>query len=188
MSEPTHPARDLPLDKIEMLNEPLMTEEGFINEACLNELEAAIKNMPESHKRLANNPEWSRPCLTTEPRMLAALAQSAVRAYCQPPPGLETVLHYLKACLRRTTFTDDVDYGGLRMVNLSLCEINRLLWDALGGLKQFEDWNTEEVMGKEWLDLSALLHQTCITIRNERRHEHAFDLDFIRHYGKAGGA
>ena len=35
-------------DKIDWIEESLLTEEGFLNEACINELNKTIINMPKS--------------------------------------------------------------------------------------------------------------------------------------------
>lgn len=58
--------------------------------------------------------------------------------------------------------------------------INKTLWDILGDLTLFQEWNTEEVMGENWLDLSAILHNVCLDVRSEWRNEKRFDEEFRR--------
>jgi len=176
-----HPAKGL--DKIEMLNEPLLTDEGYLNEACINELEQAIRNTPETWERLAGEPEWNTPRVVTDVDIIGRLAGCAVRAFNGAPPNLSEVIDFAHACLLRGPFAESSDYGGFRMARLSLCDINRLLWEYLGDLKSFNDWNKVEVVGERWISLSALLHQVCIEIRNERRHNLAFDIQFERKHG-----
>ena len=49
-----------PLDDIEMItDEPLMTEEGFLNPACMNAMEAAFRNSPKTYDRLSRDREWN---------------------------------------------------------------------------------------------------------------------------------
>ena len=181
MSDEEHPAKEI--EGIEMLSEPLVTEEGFLNEACISQLEAAIRNMPESWERLAHEPEWNTPAIIADVEIIGYLAGNAVRAFQGVPPKLEEVVGYAHACLLKGPFVESPDYGGFRMVKLSLCDINRLLWEYLGGLTSFDNWNKEEIVGSRWIDLSALLHQVCISVRNERRHSRAFDIKFERAHG-----
>lgn len=163
------------VEGIEMLSQPLLTEEGFVNAAAIQELEAALRSIPESWERLAREPEWSIPAWTTDCEIIGALAGCAVRAFRGYPPRLDEVIGYTHACLLRGPFADGLDGGGFRMAKLSLCDINRLLWSFLGGLTAFDDWNDEKTVGDRWIDLSALLHQVCIEIRNDRRHHHAVE-------------
>jgi len=160
-------------DKIHMISQPLTTEEGFINPACMNELAAAIESMPESWERLANEPEWSEEVFTSIGDILGSLAFTAVKHHNGCPPQLEKIINYVKACLIREGFPQVEP--GYHFENISLCGINKKLWDILAEVDEFQDWNKEEVMGKNWLDLSALLHQVCILIRTERRESKLFD-------------
>jgi hypothetical protein len=166
------------IDGIEMLSQPLLTEEGFLNEACLNELAAAIRNMPETYERLANDKEWAIQYGTTLTEVMSAFGSACIQLACGTvPPGFENVFGYLRSCLVSSTFKEchsqDIDF---RYAELSLCEINKLLWDILGELEAFKAWNTTDCLGDKWVDLSALLHLVCIIIRNERRHCVAFDI------------
>lgn len=180
--EVPHPAEDLDPAKIDMLLQPFTTQEGYLNEACLQELEAKLKGIPESHERLMGNPEWSTPWVVTDTEIVGQLAHWAVRQFEGPPPDLAEVLGYLQACLRRGPFTEETA-PGFRCERLSLCEVNKILWEILGGLRQFDNWNREEVVGERWIDLSALLHNVCVGIRDERRHELAFERRFeARHW------
>jgi len=171
-----HPADKLPIDKIEMLSEPLFDEHGDINPFCIGELSEAIENMPETHERLKDNKEWSLSCWTTDIEILGSLSLCAVRCFGGCPPNLFDVIEYVKACLRKSVFTGSFDDDRFRMTKLSLCEINKFLWDCLGDFQQFTDWNNQKY--KHWIDLSACLHNVCVAIRNHRRHDFAFDYKF----------
>ena len=63
---------------IEMLSQPLLTEEGFVNEACLNELNKAIKNSPKSYDRLDDNSEWMDKRWTFKDHITSGLAKYAI--------------------------------------------------------------------------------------------------------------
>lgn len=162
---------------MEFLKQPLVTEDGFINEACLNELEAAIKNMPETYDRLADDPEWSIKRCTSFREITSALAYYATSQFSEDAaspafaPGLESVLSFLTACIRPKF--DENGYA-----ELSLCDINKMCWDVLKDLQQFQDWNKREKLGDYWLDLSALLHNVCLMIRLHRRDYDRFDEKF----------
>lgn len=179
-----------------ILEQPLLTEDGFINPACMNELESAIKNMPNTYERLAGDLEWSTPRWVFWRHIVGALAMWAVRQIpCETsnwetmknepldapvyPPGLEKIIGYVGTCIK-----PKFDSHG--MAELSLCQINKMLHDILmdQGISIFDGWNTPEVMGKGWLDLHALLHNVCLTIRDERRAHDKFDAEFEAKYGE----
>lgn len=172
-----------------MLTNPLMTEEGFVNPACINELESAINNLPKTHERLKDEEEWNVPQWTCWREILGYFSHCAIRNITDEystidetvfvedspyfPPNLEKVLGYLGACLRPKF--DKYGYA-----NLSLCDISKMLYDILyeQNISMFDQWNTEESMGKSWLDLDALLHGVCICIRDERRSFNEFNKKF----------
>ncbi len=167
----------------EMLSQPLTTEDGFINPACMNEFEAVIKGMPPDYERLKDKPEWSTPIFLNLKQITGALAHWAVRQgdYYPYPPGLEHVIGYLDACLRPIFLakTDlDLKYKVEGYGRFSLCEINKMLWDILEDTKEFDDWNTKECLGKDWLDLHALLLNVCNSIRFEEQRNREFDRKF----------
>lgn len=183
-----HPCDNIPDEQIEMLNAPLLTDDGFINPVCMAELSAAIKNMPPTYERLANRPEWNRPYCTPAWEFVANFALWAVmQNRTLPPPGLDNVLRYLRACLRETYLKpfNPEDANPMYCADLSLCDVNRILWEILGDNKQFNEWNDKDAEGMDgwFIDLHALLHNVCISIRNERRHHYAFDRKFEREHG-----
>ena len=149
-----------------MLSQPLTTEEGFINEACINELNAAILNMPPDWERLADRPEWNKKIYIYWRNITGYLAQWAVRQFTEHdstpfPPGLEKVIGYLSACIRPK-------FDKLGWAHLSLCDINKMLHDILMEDKTFLSWNDEKIISN-WLDLHALIRNVCISIRDEKQ-------------------
>lgn len=196
---------DSPLDDIPMLPEPMFTEEGFENPNFMPALTAAINNMPESYERLANEPEWNTPRWTNYRDVVGALAQWAIRNIPDDdrdddlnvimldsppfPPDLEKVLGYVSACLKPQFMKLNTCDPLVGCAKVSLCDINHMLHEILTieEFAPFMAWNTEEAMGKGWLDLSALLHNTCLTIRDERRANDLFDKKFEEKYGRLPG-
>lgn len=176
--------KDDPLDKIEILSQPLLTSEGSLNPACLNELKATLAETPKTYHRLRDEPEWSYKSWTFTNNIVGAFSMWACRQspYCVPD-GLENVCKYLHAALKTA-----VPWDAHGMAQLSLCDINRLLREILyeQGVAEFDAWNrckagdTPDISfssafdgtrnpDREFIDLDALLHNVCITIRDERR-------------------
>lgn len=172
--------------QMQMISQPLLTEEGFVNEACINELNAAIKNMPETWERLANDPEWSKKEVVSLSELMGALGKWMIRQYSGVVPvGFNSVIGYANAVLKKSVFKDVLDPAhDYRSVYLSLCDINKLLWDTLGDLQAFKDLNDKDVVGEHWLDLGALLHNVCIDIRQSRRENADFDRRFKEEHEK----
>ena len=157
---------------MDMIPEPLLTEEGFV---CINALEAAIRNIPPTYKRLANDPEWNTKRWLFIHKITGALADYAIQQSPYDwPDGLKKVICYLRACLR-LKFDD--------LVELSLCEINKLLHDILGEMPEVIAWNTSRKtvsldQNTDFIDIDALFHNVCLSIRQERRANDAFDKKF----------
>jgi len=187
-----------PLKDIEMLTQPLLTEEGFINEACMNELNTFVTNMPKSHNRLSDDPEWSVKRWIFKKDITRGLAKYAVAQSPYPcPDNLTEVIRYLDACLEK-----EVDWEVCEMAELSLCDINKLLYDILyeQGFTFFDDWNKSKKGNVEiqftsrydgpgdpdydFIDLDALLHNVCLDIRMERRAFDKFNEEFEKEYGE----
>ena len=184
-----HPCEGLPEQDLEMLNEPLTTEEGFLNPVCLAELEAKIKGVPEAHERLRGKPEWSveYPMLLDE--IVGALASWAIRQSGGIPPDLGGVCAYLRECLKREEGILNVSDIPM-FTRLSLCDLNKKLWEILEGHAPFEVWNNPGAMQKagcDFVDISALLRNVCISIRDRRRHDYAFDRKFEREHEERHG-
>jgi len=182
-----------------IINEPLMTPEGYLNPACMNELESAIQTLPKTHERLSNDSEWNTKIWVMKKDITSYLAKWAISqspyAY---PEGLETVIKYLDACLDRSA---SIEHGS-KMMNLSLCEINKLLHDILyeQGVEAFDNWNkckvgdtpdikysslydVEKNPDRDFIDLDALLHNVCLSIRDEKRKNDAFNKKFKEEHG-----
>ena len=187
------------------LNEPLTTKEGFLNPACMNELEATLTNMPKTHERLKNDTEWTKKNWLFIHDITGYLAMWAIRqspyAY---PEGLDKVIKYLDACLNTEIkkMKDDNKIILDKMFKLSLCEINKMLYDILyeQGMKAFDNWNkckkgntpdisftsrydNQKNPDYDFIDLDALLHNVCISIRDERRKNDDFDRRYKEEYG-----
>ncbi len=191
-----------PFDDIPMLPEPMLTEDGFENPNFGPALAAAINNMPETYERLANDPEWNTPRWTFYREVVGALAQWAIRNISDDgrddeqnvimldspafPPEFEKVLGYVSACLKSQFMKLNTCDPLVGCAKVSLCDINRMLHEILTieEFAPFVAWNTEEAMGKAWLDLSALLHNVCLTIRQDRRANDAFDKEFEESWAK----
>jgi len=170
-----------PLDGIPMLKQPLVTEDGFLNEACMNELEGAFAAMPPDHIRLAGDSEWNTKRITNWREITGGLAHWAVRQIPETddtpfPPGLEKMLGLLTAIIRPK-------FDKMAWAELSLCDISKMLHDALWDEPIFQSWNDEKVL-PGWLDLDALLRNVCLVIRQDRRASDKFNADFEAEYGE----
>jgi hypothetical protein len=186
-------------DKIEFISQPLLTSEGFVNEACLNELGKAINNMPPIYERCVDDKEWSTKRWTFVSNITGSFAKYAVRQSpygC--PSGIENVVCYLDACLKK-----QVPWNGCGMAELSLCDIGKLLYDILyeKGVSIFDFWNVAKNGNKndilfvdrysrtdpdnDFIDLDALLRNVCLDIRMERRQNDQFDKEFNEKYNKS---
>ena len=180
------------LENVEMLSQPLLTEEGFVNEACMNELNTFISKMPKSYDRLNRNDEWTIKKWTFKKDITRGLAKYAIsQSPYVCPDNLEGVIKYLDACLEK-----EVEWEESGMAELSLCDINKLLHNILyeQGFSFFDEWNKAkkgnvevqfcsryskvEDPDYEFIDLDALLHNVCLDIRMERRASDKFDEEF----------
>jgi len=183
---------------IEMLSQPLLTDDGFLNEACINELNGFIKSIPRRYERLEGDEEWSVKRWTFKDNITGALAKWAIRqSPYSCPDNLEEVINYLDACLEK-----EVDWRLSGMAELSLCDINKLLYDILyeQGITYFNNWNkskkgnvevqlvsrysSKEDPDYDFIDLDALLGNVCLDIRTERRADDKFDKEFEEKYGE----
>lgn len=156
---------------IEFLSQPFLTEDGFVNPACMAELEAAIEAMPPTYERLSGDPEWTTPGWVFLREIAGHLACWAVRQGARPAPNIEKAVDYLIRSLRGR-------FDGNEMAELSLCDVNRMLHEVMFDLPEFAAWNTVECLGADWLDLHALLHNVSLSIRQERRANADFDRRF----------
>lgn len=181
-----------PLDNGEMISQPLLTEDGFLNPACMNELADTIRNIPKTHDRLRGDPEWD----SKEDKWIFkkdivghfAMMSCKLSPY-GVPDGLENVCKYLNVALNSCGTWNEFE-----MQEASLCEINKWLHEILyeQGVEEFDKWNECKVGStpdiqfvssmdgktdpdRDFISLDALLHQTCVSIRDERRKNKAFD-------------
>ena len=190
-------------EEIEILSQPFLTDEGFVNPACMNELENHINNMPKTYERFSDDSEWTEKRWIFEEEIVGALANWAIRQ--SPyiiPDDLETVLKYTHHCLlielSKLPQEDKMSDGYRLMVKISLCDINKLLWDILDDFRPFLKWNesknktnsiqfssryyTEENPDNDFIDLDALLHNVCVSIRDETRAFDKFNKEFEKEW------
>lgn len=196
------------LKDIHMIEQPLLTEEGFINQAAINELEMAIKNMPPPHKRNSDDSEWTKKRWTFLHEITAGLAHWAIRQSPYAcPDDLEAVVKFLEACLRREflKLNHRKDATGI-MAEVSLCMISEWLHSILMSLPQVTAWNTakdgdtreirytsregSDATGpdNDFIDIGALFNNVCIGIRDERRKNDEFDRKFEEEQEKRNAA
>ena len=127
--------------------------------------------MPSTYERLKDDPEWNTKGWVFCRHIVGYFTMWAIRNLTgeKPfPPGLENMTGYLYVCIRPK-------FDNLGMAELSLCDINKMLHDTLMEEPIFKSWNDEKVL-KEWLDLDALLHNVCLSIRDERRIKDEFGI------------
>ena len=202
MTCPVFQTTELMPDEMHMLSQPLMTEEGFVNPACINELEAELTGLGKTHDRLKGDPEWDRKKdrWTFKHQIVGCFAMWACRqSPYGVPDGLESVCKYLNACL------NSYGFDKAEMLELSLCDISRMLHEVLyeQGIKEFDAWNQSRIAGpsiqfscrysakdpdRDFIDLDALLHNVCISIRDERRRNDEFDRKFDADHPQFAGA
>jgi hypothetical protein len=181
---------------MDTINEPLMTPDGFLNPVAMSELEDAINSTPPTHERLNNDPEWTEKHWVFVKDITSYLAKWAISQSPYPyPENLDKVIKYLHACLIRQANKEE-------MMELSLCEINKLLYDILyeQGVEDFDNWNkskndTGEKIhfvsmhdGKsnpdnDFIDLDALLKNVCLSLRGDFRRNAEFDKKFEAEHG-----
>jgi len=183
----------------EVIPEPLLTEEGFVNQACLNALDAAIEKMPPTYERLAGDAEWAKPRGVFRGWITGALAKWAIRqSPYHMPEHLMEVVGYLDACLRRGVTWNSDDWA-----ELSLCQVNKLLHDILmdKGVTYFDAWNVPKKgthktkftsahddpqdPDYDFIDLHALLRNVCLDIRDERRRSDEFNAQFEKEWAES---
>jgi hypothetical protein len=182
-----------------MISQPFLTEEGFVNEACMNEFNKAIINMPKTYERLNNDIEWNVKRWTFKDDITGSFAKSAIKlSPYSCPNNLEKVIKYLDACLEK-----EIDWGEYGLVELSLCDINKLLYDILyeQNISICDEWNepkknwrktefsclgeaSKEDPDFDYISLDALFHNVCLDIRRERRADDKSDKEFKEEYGK----
>jgi hypothetical protein len=185
-----------------MIKEPFLTEDGFVNEACLNELEGVLKNISPVYERCFGDEEWNKKVFTNKKEITGSFAYWAVELSPYPhPEGLEGVVGYLDACLDKSVHWE-INHGGFHQwAYLSLNDISKLLYDILyeQGFELFNNWNISKNNKKnntkqktvfssafskpldpdcEFIDLDALLTNTTVSIRDERRIFDRFNEEF----------
>jgi hypothetical protein len=153
---------------VEIIQEPLLTDDGLVNPVAIAKIEAFCENMPDTHERMAGNAEWEAKRWIAWREVVGGLAYWGVRQIepgCDTPypPHFEKVIGFFAACSRPR-----FDNNGL--AHLSLREVAKMLYDILTPEPMFQAWNDSEQLAG-WLDLDALIRNVCTTIRDERRNE-----------------
>jgi len=180
---------------MDIINESLITSEGFLNPIAVKELESAIRNMPKTYSRFNNDPEWNIKRWVFVKDITSYIAKWAVSLSPHSyPERLDEVIKYLHACLIRQADKQE-------MMNISLCEISKLLYNILyeQGIEAFDNWNKSENPGSDikflsrdsdkgnsdddFIDLDALLHNVTISLRDDFRRLDAFNRKFKDEYG-----
>jgi hypothetical protein len=181
-------------EEVKVIDEPLLTEDGDINPEAVDALSEAIEALAPTHIRLADDPEWSssKDLWLFTHNIVGYFAQWAIRqSPYSVPDKLEEVLEQV-----HLVFKPFESKNG--MFCMSLCEINRLLHEYILPLPQTMAWNepkngsTESIQfssrytkrdpDDEFIDLHALAHNVCVSIRNERRESYLFDVEFEKKY------
>jgi len=180
-------------DDIKFISEPLLTEEGFLNINAVNELNNKILNLPKTFERLLYDSEWTRKRWTFKHDIVGAFAKFAIiQSPYNVPKGLEFVCNFLSLELDKF-----VKWENAGMTELSLCDINKILYDILyeKGIEPFDNWNKCEIgetpdivsasrfdsrpnPDHDFIDLDALLHNVCLDIRMERRDFDTFNENY----------
>ena len=180
----------------DIIQEPLVTKEGYLNPAAMNELEAAISGLPTTHERLSGDSEWNKKHYIHIPQIVGSLAKWACRqSPYYVPDGLENVCKYFSACLKTEKAFNKDGWG-----HLSFNEISKLCHDILmdAGVKEFDNWNERKnkregtgycsvfdqpTADDDFIDLHALLHNICLDFRDEIRKDDDFDRRYKEKYG-----
>ncbi len=184
-------------DEENTLKEPLSNSDGSLNQDCMAELSEVVANIPKAHDRLSIDPEWSAKRITSKKDILGGFVKYAVRqSPYDCPDHIQEVVLFLAKCLDRDVKWDDMGFA-----YLSLCEINKLLYDILyeKGVSYFDAWNKSKITRSEdlfftsaysnhhpdtdFIDLDALLRNVCIDIRTDRREFDAFNKKFDEENG-----
>lgn len=172
--------------EMQMLSQPLLTDEGLLNEACLNEMSAAINNMPAQSVRLASEPEYQIRAIMTEDDLIGAIAGVTVpmysrRGYIGLPPGLHEVIGYAAARFRRECEIIE----GMNYRYITLIELAEFMEDVARECEQVKAWNDcgNHPEG-DFIDLGAWSRNVVIRIREMRRHSWAFDWKFEKEYSE----
>lgn len=172
----------------------------------MSDIEPAANDTVNNEPKLSADPEWSVGRLTVKKDIISSFAKMAVRLSPYPvPENLEVVLACLDASLSKN-FKWNGAGTDFEWLELSLCDIRIILHDILDGFESFTAWNNPKNGStpsirfvsahdgpnrdpdNDFVDLNALIHQTAIEIRNERREFDAFNRKFEAEYGnKANG-
>jgi len=191
-------------EKIDILTQPLLTEEGYLNEACMNELKCVINNFPKPHERNNNDEEWVEKNWIFRKEIVSVFAMCAIRQSPYVwPDDLEKVVKYLDACLTKSVDWEIKESENDALTQLSLSDISKLLYSILyeQNFQPFDKWNKSKIdidqeisfvsicdvpkqADYDFMDLDALLNNVCITIRDKIRKDKEFDRKFEEEHGE----
>lgn len=161
------------------LTQPLTTEEGYVNEACLNELTEAIRNLP----KYSENPDLERTLkgYTSLGDLTGEYAKWIIIQAKGAPNTLPHIINYIAAEAKQyfKSFTE-YDDGQVLMWEISLNDIAKF-HELIENEPIIAQLNEESFMAPqnlEWIDLGALERNVMTGVRNDRRHFAAFNFKF----------
>lgn len=160
----------------------------------------ALDKAVNSHNaKLQADPEWSTKKWTHVHTLVTAFAHGVLTAdrwhkKYTIPPGLESVLNFI-------AFKTQEEFKDTQVVQLSLCDIEKRFWAWGNEHPQFRKWNepvdpgtvigivtatTPIQEGRDFIDLGALVRNASVFIRDERRANDAFDVEFKKRHPEYG--
>ena len=168
-------------DKISAFARPLVEHLSY--SGAFEEADAA------SRRRLLADREWTEPKWTHVHAIVQAFIHGIISAdpwhkNYRLPPDFESVVNWIAFNVQKT-------YGDEMVVQISLMELEKKLWEWARQHKSFLKWNEGDgpqiaivhrdspALGKRnFIDLDALLRNTSLFLRDKRRQEDDFDRKF----------
>lgn len=149
-------------------------DEATIRSKAKNELD----NMSPPYEAYQNDSEWTTKEMTFLTEILGSFSKYAIQLspYVMPDK-LEVVVKYLEACLKRSYNWEVIE--GKYWAKLSLCEINKMLYEILESFNVVVDWSKPRVdhpynpddPDTYCIDLYSLFFSTCLDLKVQRFYE-----------------
>lgn len=157
----------------------------------------AFEKLACSHQAmLETDPEWSRQEWTHVHTLMEGWAYGVLSSYqyfndYQVPEGFDEVFAHIATRLAdqfRLRHDKNVE-----VVKISLCEIRQWFRQWAEEMPQYLAWNdlpgsgvqtrySPTASGPEFIDLAVPSHNAALFVRNQRRHDAAFEKYFAREY------